>query len=516
MKCSKCDYPIKPDEKVCPACGTSVHFVQHEKLIQAIERMKAGEESAFTEVYDQTCRYVYQRAKYITNDDIDALDLMQEVYLALFKNAENIKFNESIFGWLKTVTLWQGQKFIERKRKSGDLVNNEDGFFEEIPDEGELIEENYVDQQDLNFVKKCIFELPEEQRLVVLAYYYDNLKVEEIAEQFEVSAGTIKSRLYLARKKLKLMISQQEEKQGYKFYAFGGPLLTAAIHSAMEDIVSIPNEQKNAVYDSLKNFLQTGSVSDLAAETVTTAAEMGEFVNESGQSLIRTIGTAILAFFAEFGAKKIAVGMVSISLATATAVTGYVTVNREPVETNRAEQRVVREEPVPDPKPGPIQVQNTVVGEPEEELKFGENGDDEILGDESHGDENRNELADPRAIDNDPEAQEPRYGERGSVSYGEENEVYRFTLTEERLVSVSMLGTTLNTNGTERVIEGRYILEIQTDSGSVVASTSGEMNGNDVILTEILVAGSYNVVLYNEATEMDLFDTLPYEIWIYY
>ena len=59
--------------------------------------------------------------------------------------------------------------------------------------------------------------LPEEQRLCILMYYYEELSVGEIAEALECSTGTVKSRLNYARKFIKIKV-EELEKQGTKLY----------------------------------------------------------------------------------------------------------------------------------------------------------------------------------------------------------------------------------------------------------------------------------------------------------
>ena len=103
MYCSKCGLPIEKNQKLCPGCGTNI-----EALAKALEELKAGNESGFQEVYSQTYKYVYLRAKYMTSNEEDALDLVQDVYVALYRDAKKIKQNESLYGWLKTVIFRQG------------------------------------------------------------------------------------------------------------------------------------------------------------------------------------------------------------------------------------------------------------------------------------------------------------------------------------------------------------------------------------------------------------------------
>ena len=172
-------------------------------LIQLVEQLKNGDERAFATVYNQTYKYVYSRAKCMFSDEGEVQDLIQEVYLALYRNASSIKTEDSIFAWLRTTTFYQGTKMLQKKRKEALLSEEVEGIFETIPDEETQIESDYMDKEDVEVIRSCIDRLSDEQKTVLLAYYYDNLKVNEISEMLSVSEGKIKSRLFLARKNRK-------------------------------------------------------------------------------------------------------------------------------------------------------------------------------------------------------------------------------------------------------------------------------------------------------------------------
>lgn len=412
-------------------------FKHNEHLFEIIERVKAGEEGAFSELYALTYGYVYQKARQITNDDNDTNDLVQDVYIALYRDIHKLNRNESLYGWLKTVTFRQGIKLAEKKRKSGYLAEDEAAVFDMIVDEAAEIEESFARQQDFHFIKECLQELSEEQRQVAIAYYYDEMKIDEIAKRLGISPGTVKSRLHVARKKLKDILLEEEQKQGYRFYSFG------------------------------------------------------------------TVWTGIMAKLAELGAKKIAVSTISVGLAAATAVTGYV---------------VVKEKQTPPPEEKPV-VQEVVVDEPEtEEKEQVERPVEEEETEPAPNPEEEVKLEDPREVDSSYESDTkgPSGGQSGVLPYGESTTPQSFTLPESRQVSVLLKGTWLNSNGTEDPIEGRFLVEFIDGNGTVVASSTGELYGEDTVVTETLAAGTYTYVLHNEATEMDLFDELPYDMWIYY
>ena len=199
------------------------------ELREAIEKLKAGNQEAFHIFYMYTYQFVHARAKFTVRDEHEAQDLMQEVYLAAYKNIGSLKNTDSVYSWLSGITLRQGMKLVNRKKRNILLSEDQEGMFEGLPDESRGAEERIAREEEIQIMKDCIYELSEEQRAVILAYYYDEMKVEEIARLLEISEGTVKSRLYHARKRLKASLEELEKKQGYRMYSISIPAVLAAV-----------------------------------------------------------------------------------------------------------------------------------------------------------------------------------------------------------------------------------------------------------------------------------------------
>lgn len=225
-------------------------------LIQLVEQLKNGDERAFATVYNQTYKYVYSRAKCMFSDEGEVQDLIQEVYLALYRNASSIKTEDSIFAWLRTTTFYQGTKMLQKKRKEALLSEEVEGIFETIPDEETQIESDYMDKEDVEVIRSCIDRLSDEQKTVLLAYYYDNLKVNEISEMLSVSEGTIKSRLFLARKNLKTHVEEEEKKRGYKLHSFGAVTLALALRAFLQTNMEEAENAEETVFAKLSQKLK--------------------------------------------------------------------------------------------------------------------------------------------------------------------------------------------------------------------------------------------------------------------
>lgn len=265
------------------------------ELREAIERLKSGDRDAFHIFYIHTYQFVYARAKFTIRDEHEAQDLMQEVYLAVYRNIGSLKNTDSVYSWLGGITLRQGMKLVNRKKRNILLSEDQEGMFEDLPDESRGTEERIARAEEIQIMKDCIYELSEEQRAVVLAYYYDEMKVEEIARLLEISEGTVKSRLYHARKRLKASLVELEKKQGYRLYSISIPAVLAAVGYLLGEN-TITAEAAGGIYSGIcscagmKNMTEntaSNTVGNIAGNTVGTAAG-----NAAGKAVRTAAGKA--------------------------------------------------------------------------------------------------------------------------------------------------------------------------------------------------------------------------------
>lgn len=207
-----------------------------EKLINAIKEMADGKESGFNVVYSETYNHVYFRAKQHMHDEEDALDLTQIVFVEAFKNIGSLQTPEALYGWLDRITYNQGMK-LYRKQKEVLLTEEGEGILDilESNDIESMPELSLEQKETSKIIREIIEELPEAQKVALIAYYFDHFTVGQIAEMEECSEGTIKSRLNYARKYIKDRIEEKEKKEGYRLHVFALPTLLWAIKFMAED-----------------------------------------------------------------------------------------------------------------------------------------------------------------------------------------------------------------------------------------------------------------------------------------
>lgn len=207
-----------------------------ERLDYAIEQLRQGEQQGFQVLYDQTHNYVMMQARSLLKNDADVHDLVQEVYFNAYRSIDSLQENKRIYAWLGGIAFRQATKLL-RKQKDV-LVQEEEAVFGALVDLDEDVqpEQALQKRESAQIVKEMLEELPELQKAALLAYYYDEMSVREIAEVFSCSEGTVKSRLNYARKNLKQAIQEREAREGIKLHSLSLPLLLLVFQLWAEEL----------------------------------------------------------------------------------------------------------------------------------------------------------------------------------------------------------------------------------------------------------------------------------------
>ena len=273
-------------------------------LKKAIEQMKHGEEKGFNVVYSESYNRVYFRAKQIMKKEEDALDLTQIVFEEAYKHIDTLQAEEALYKWLDGITYNQGMK-LYRKQKDVLLTEEAEEMFEDLEsNDTSAMPELTADQKaTADIIKGIIEELPELQRTAVVAYYYDGLKVEQIAEMMECSVNTVKSRLNYARKYMKTRVEEKEKEEGYRLHVLGLPVLWYALKALAE-------ETTLTAYATEKVYSQACSSVGLKAAAIT--------ASDAGALARTTVGTTGVTA----GAGTVAAGATAVTTATRVATGG--------------------------------------------------------------------------------------------------------------------------------------------------------------------------------------------------
>ena len=173
-----------------------------------IVHLQSGSREALGVLFDRHRYMVYRTALAITGDSEVASDLLQDVFLRLYRYADHIDPERPLEPWLYRMTANLAYSWMKRRQRGLRLLEEMHDWFAagagwSTPHE--LAEERDEWEQ----VQRALFGLPLAQRVVVVLYYLNEFSLQEIAETLEVPVGTVKSRLHYGRRALQKSLEEK-------------------------------------------------------------------------------------------------------------------------------------------------------------------------------------------------------------------------------------------------------------------------------------------------------------------
>ena len=137
---------------------------------------------------------------YVKNVD-DALDIVQESVYKAISSMDSLKSSHYIKTWFYRIIVNTSLDFLRKQRKMATVS------------EGVLANLNFgpVDDYKDFDLQKALDNLPDKYRTIVILRYFEDLKIEEIAEILNENTNTVKTRLYKSLEKLRIKLSDCEE-----------------------------------------------------------------------------------------------------------------------------------------------------------------------------------------------------------------------------------------------------------------------------------------------------------------
>lgn len=160
----------------------------------------ATREAAFTKIVKkyQERTYWHIRKMVIDHDDTD--DVLQNVFIKMWKYLENFREESQLFTWIYRIATNECISFLEKKkRKSGSIsLDNEQYNLSNT-----IKADKDFDASKLEWkLQLAIQQLPEKQRIVFNLRYYEEMPYEQMSKVLETSEGALKASYHHAAKKV--------------------------------------------------------------------------------------------------------------------------------------------------------------------------------------------------------------------------------------------------------------------------------------------------------------------------
>lgn len=197
--------------RACDKGGATVGEYEVRTDAQLIHHLQRGDIEALGELFKSYKDLVYRTGLGITRDERAAEDILQDCFVRLYKYAASVDPDRPLTPWLYRVTVnlaydWSSKNAGAPARPLDEVLEWLSGLSGAFPPPDRRAEA----RETMRMVREVIADLPAFHRAVIVLFYVENLPVEQIAEVLELPTGTVKSRLYYARERLRDALIQRQ------------------------------------------------------------------------------------------------------------------------------------------------------------------------------------------------------------------------------------------------------------------------------------------------------------------
>ena len=206
-----------------------------------VEKIKKGDNKSFEKLYKLTEREVWFTCISFLKNETTAQDIMQETYITAFLKIQSLEKSSQIRSWLNRIAVNKCKNYLKGKGE----IQLDDEIFENqaIVDERISIPEEYISDKAKREIILSIMQevLSDVQYQTVIMHYFNEMTVDEIAEVFECSRGTVLSRLNYSRAKMKTAIEDYENKSGDRLHGVVVVPFFTTIFREQAKSLAVPN-----------------------------------------------------------------------------------------------------------------------------------------------------------------------------------------------------------------------------------------------------------------------------------
>jgi RNA polymerase sigma-70 factor, ECF subfamily len=178
-----------------------------------IARIASGDRLAMQVLFARHHVRIYRFVLRLVRDQWKAEDLISEVFLDVWRQADRFEGRSTVSTWLLAIARFKALSALRRKPEEG-LDEDAALAIEDLADNPEEI----LEKKDRSAViRKCLIGLSAEHREIIDLVYYHEKSVEEVAKIVGIPENTVKTRMFYARKKLAEMLKAAGLEQDHEY-----------------------------------------------------------------------------------------------------------------------------------------------------------------------------------------------------------------------------------------------------------------------------------------------------------
>jgi len=174
-----------------------------EKEQEWLRQLKLGKQDALQSIFKQYYKYLLVTAINITNDQVIAKDLVQDVFFEIWKKREQLSINSSFKAYLRKAVVNRALNFLKKNKR---FDWGEEHFDAQTPAK-EISAQQQLETNDLQqLINQAINQLPPKCKVIFTLSRFEKFTHKEIAAQLDISTKTIENQITKALKIIRIAV----------------------------------------------------------------------------------------------------------------------------------------------------------------------------------------------------------------------------------------------------------------------------------------------------------------------
>jgi RNA polymerase sigma-70 factor (ECF subfamily) len=173
-----------------------------------VDRARQGDLPAFEELVRARMDAVYRLTYAILGDEADARDAAQDTFVTAWRKIREVRDPERFDAWLQRVAVNAARQTYRARRRRGvrEIAVSRMGGVVEAADDRQM---DPAARADALALDGALRTLPIEQREILVLHHLEGLSTDDLADRLSIPPGTVKSRLFTARKALQAALDRE-------------------------------------------------------------------------------------------------------------------------------------------------------------------------------------------------------------------------------------------------------------------------------------------------------------------
>lgn len=183
-----------------------------ESEIKIVKKAQEGDMKAFEQLIYKYDRQVLNIAYSFKNDEDEAKDVYQEVFIRVYKGLNSFQFKSEFSTWLFRIATNVCITLNTQKKKhiieslDNEIEESDEKVSDYIPSEDFKTDEELLNNETKKYITEALDTLPAQQKLAFTLKHYNEYKIKEIAKIMNCNEGTVKRYLFNATHRLRTIL----------------------------------------------------------------------------------------------------------------------------------------------------------------------------------------------------------------------------------------------------------------------------------------------------------------------